>query len=60
MDLEGRVVGLTFGASDIETPQGVDRPVPADPAVRDRPLLKRSFANHVTVEDVEQLYEEWT
>lgn len=60
LNLDGEVVGLTYGGFDVQTRRVETRPFAAEPIVYDRPIAALSYANHVPIDVVETYYEEWT
>ena len=60
LNLDGGVVGLTYGGSDVQMRQPETRPVVAGPTLYDRPIASLSYASHVPIDTVTAYYEEWT
>lgn len=60
VNMDGEVVGVTFGGEDQDLRTPGEAPEPADPVVRDWPLRSHTWSSHVAIEAVAELYEEWT
>lgn len=59
MDLQGRVVGLTWGASPPWQRQFGDRPVVAPDVVYDAPLVEIGISDHLGADGITEYVEGW-
>ena len=60
LNLDGEVVGLTWGGTDRTGPQDPDEPpAPAPERVADYPIAPRVWGQHLPVETVVEYYEAW-